>query len=77
MWKNKSVLTEFFLEKWSKNTHAETIAHKELYIVVNDDGYKLTSEDGTAIKELQQDVVSLQEKADTRMFLHAAHASQQ
>ena len=29
------------------------------------------------IKELWQDLVSPQEEADTRMFLHAAHASQQ
>ena len=29
------------------------------------------------IKELQQDLVFPQEEADTRMFLHPAHASQQ
>ena len=48
-----------------------------MYVAVNDDCYKLTSENGTVIKELQQDLVTPQEKADTRMFLHAAHASQQ
>ena len=48
-----------------------------MYVAVNDDCYKLTSEDGTVIKELQQDLVSLEEEADTRMLLHAVHASQQ
>ena len=71
--KNKSALIEFLCE----DTSAEAIAHRELYVAVNNDCYKLTSEDGTVIKELQQDLVSPQEEADTRMFLHAAHASQQ
>ena len=71
--KNKSALIEFLLEEWSKDTYAEAIAHRELYVAVDDDCYKLTSENGTVIKELQQDLVTRQEKADTRMFLHAAH----
>ena len=40
--KNKSTLIEFLLEEWSKDTYAETIAHRELYVAVNDDCYKLT-----------------------------------
>ena len=75
--KNKSTLIEFLLEEWSKGTYAETITHRELYVAVNDDCYKLTSENGIVIKELQQDLVTRQEEADTRMFLHAAHAGQQ
>ena len=75
--KNKSTLIEFLLEEWSKDTYAETIAHRELYVAVNYDCYKLTSENGTVVKELQQDLVTRQEEADTRMFLHAAHAGQQ
>ena len=71
--KNKSALIEFLRE----DTYAEAIARRGLYVAVNNDCYKLTSEDGTVIKELQQDLVSPQEEADTRMFLHAAHASQQ
>ena len=75
--KSKSTLIEFLLEEWSKDTYAETIAHRELYVAVDDDCYKLTSENGTVIKELQQDLVTRQEEADTRMFLHAAHTGQQ
>ena len=48
-----------------------------MYVAVDDECYKLTSEYGTVIKELQQDLVTLQEEADTRMFLHAAHSGQQ
>ena len=75
--KNKSTLIEFLLEEWSIDTYAETIAHRELYVAVHDNCYKLTSENDTVIKVLQQDLVTPQEEADTRMFLHAAHASQQ
>ena len=75
--KNKSTLIEFLLEEWSKDTYAETIAHIELYVAVDDDCYKLTSENGTVTKELQQDLVTRQEEADTGKFLHAAHAGQQ
>ena len=75
--KNKSTLIEFLLEEWSKDTYAGTIAHRELYVAIDDDCYKLTSENGTVIKELQQDLVTWQEEADTRMFLHASHAGQQ
>ena len=75
--KNKPILIEFLLKEWSKDTYAETIAHREVYVAVNDDCYKLTSENGTVIKELQQDLVTRQEEADTRMFLRAAHAGQQ
>ena len=73
----KSNLIEFLLKEWSKDTYAETIAQRELSVAVDDDCYKLTSENVTVIKELQQDLVTPQEEADTRMFLHAAHASQQ
>ena len=70
-------MIEFLLEEWSKDTYAETIAHRELYDAVNDNCYKLTSENGSVRKELQLGLVSPQEEADNRMILHAALASQQ
>ena len=68
---NKTNLAAFFLKEWGKDHCRARLNEKVLYTTTKGLCYKLTRQDVEQVASLS----STQEEADTRMFLHACHAS--
>ena len=74
---NKTRLLNFLVGEWSeKAVYAEKIKDRTLFVTHGDNCTKLTSSNGTITASTVLELCSNQEEADTRMFLHANHASQ-
>ena len=74
---NKTGLLNFLVGEWSeKAVYAEKIKDRTLFVTHGDNCTKLASSNGTITASTVLDLCSNQEEADTRMFLHANHASQ-
>jgi hypothetical protein len=70
--KSKTTLIKFLCDEWRKPPYLEKLGEKEMYVTCEDRCIKLTRNDAKEADEL----VTSQEEADTRMLLHAKHASQ-
>ena len=74
---NKTGLLNFLIREWSENAvYAEKIKDRTLFVTHGDNCTKLTSSNGTITACTVLELCSNQEEADTRMLLHANHASQ-
>lgn len=74
---NKTSLLNFFVREWSGNVvYAEKIKDHTLFVTHGDNCTKLVASDGTIAASTVLELCSNQEEADTRMLLHAHHASQ-
>ena len=69
--KNKNSLVKFVCNEWRKEEYRNKIRQKDLYVTDGVEVIKLSSTAITTIQELN----SNHEEADTRMVLHATHAS--
>ena len=73
---NKEGLLNFLVHEWSTNqAYAQTIGNGVLYITHGNRCTKLNAFEGRMTTTDAVDLHSTQEEADTRMFLHAFHAS--
>ena len=70
---NKTMLIEFIAEEWKSNDSKAMIGNKTLYVTCGEKCWKITRCVTSLVDELQ----SSQEEADTRILLHAKHASDQ
>ena len=58
------------IDDWAKNLNAPYILKdKELYVTVRDRAYRIFCRNDTPYKEIEQELCSSQEEADTKMFL--------
>ena len=74
---NKTGLLNFLVREWSENAiYAEKIKEHTLFVTHGDNYTKLSASDGTLTACTVLELCSNQEEADTRMLLHANHASQ-
>ena len=74
---NKTGLLNFLAREWSQNAvYAEKIKERTPFITHGDNCTKLSASDGTITACTVLELCSNQEEADTRMLLHANHASQ-
>ena len=74
---NKTGLLKFLVGEWSeKAVYAEKIKDCTVFVTHGDNCTKLPSSNGTITACTVLELCSNQEEADTRMFLHANHASQ-
>lgn len=73
--KSKTSLMNFFAQEWATNRFAEKIGERSLYITHGCDCTGITVANEGVVSTLMPDLQSNQEEADTRMFLHALHAS--
>ena len=65
----KNKLVDFFVTEWKRDQSA--IGDKTIFVTNNRFAYKLTTDSYQMVEELESD----HEEADTRMLLHAKHAS--
>ena len=68
---NKSSFIKFRASQWTDSLHREKLNEKILYVTCEEDCHKITK-DGVSLEEKLH---STQEEADTRLLLHAHHAS--
>ena len=74
---NKTNLVRFLVREWSENAvYADKIKDRTFYVSHGDNCTKLVSSNGTTTASDVSELWTNQEEADTRMFLHAEHASQ-
>ena len=69
--KNKNELIIFINDQWKLKTNSHRIGSRKLYVTCGQDVTLITN----SIFLLQHDLASDQEEADTRMFVHAHHAT--
>ena len=77
---NKTSLVQFFLAEWSTNAnvYAPKLHNRFLVVTCGEACIFLTSCDGFSIVKMSiPELCSTHEEADTRLLLHAAHASRQ
>lgn len=73
---NKEGLLNFLVHEWSTNqAYAQKIGNRVLYVTHENRCTKLNAFEGRMTATDAVDLHSTQEEADTRMFLHAFHAS--
>ena len=72
---NKMRLQKFLSEQWSKQEYAERIGNHVMYVTHGNNCTKLVVIDGRMTATEETELYTDQEEADTRMFLHASHAS--
>ena len=73
---NKEGLLNFLVHEWSTNeAYAQKIENRVLYVTYGNRCTKLNAFEGRLTAADAMDLHSTQEEADTRMFLHAFHAS--
>ena len=68
---NKTNLIKFLVNEWRQTKYQEKMSAKIMYVTCEEICYKLTPPGIGQVQELQ----SSHEEADTRIFLHANHAS--
>ena len=69
---NKNTLVRFTVAEWKKENYRLTIGSKSIFVTDGEKVFKINEDTVIAIPKLQ----SKREEADTRMMLHAQHASQ-
>ena len=73
---NKVGLIDFLVASWSTSTMARYFKQRKLYVTVGNHCRLLTSPDRMMVESSNvTQLASCQEEADTRMLLHAGHAS--
>ena len=73
--RNKVRLLKFLSEEWSKQEYPERIGSRVMYVTHGNHCTKLVAIDGHMTATDEAELYTNQEEADTRMFLHASHAS--
>ena len=68
---SKTALIKFLCQAWRNDPYPEKLGNKLLFITCEKQCFKVTKDGSEAVGELS----SSQEEADTRMLLHAKHAS--
>ena len=68
-------LLKFLSEEWSKQESAERIGSRVMDVTHGNHCTKLVAIDGCMTANDETELYTDQEEADTRMFLHASHAS--
>ena len=75
--KNKTNLLSFLVWEWSENAvYAQKIKDRTFFVTHGDNCTKLVAPNGSTTASDVPELCTNQEEADTRMFLHAEHASQ-
>ena len=69
--RNKQALIVFVTKEWQKEMYADKLSGKMLVVTSCNEAYQLSS----GVVERLTDLDSSQEEADTRLLLHAAHAT--
>jgi hypothetical protein len=69
--RNKKALVAFLIKEWSQPHSIEIIGNKTLYVTLEEKCLKIFDGDPEPVQELE----STHEEADTRIFLHVAHAA--
>ena len=73
---NKEGLMSFLVSEWSTNqAYAEKIGNRKVFITHGNQCTKIDVTEGRVAATEALELFSTQEEADTRMFLHAYHAS--
>ena len=72
---NKVRLLEFLSQEWSKQEYVERIDSRVMYVTHGNHCKKLVVKHGRMTATDETELYTDQEEADTRMFLHASHAS--
>ena len=72
---NKTRLMHFLVNEWSTRNYAEKIGTRTLYVTHGSSCTKIKVVEGAIVSSLASQLCSNQEEPDTRMFLHAYHAS--
>ena len=67
----KTAIIKFLCDEWKKPSYLTKLGGKVMYITCQEDCFKIDREGTTSIPEL----ATPQEEADTRILLHAKHAS--
>ena len=62
---------EFIIEDWMKHYKTQLLERKSMYVTCVKHCYKISAAGYEVFKDLQ----CTHEEADTRLFLHGAHAS--
>ena len=70
---NKTMLIEFITEEWNSNESKSMISHKTLFVTCGQKCCRIDQMGASLVNDLK----SSQEEADTRILLHAKHASDQ
>jgi len=70
--KNKTILIEFIIEEWKSDESKFMIGNRTLFVACVEQCWKIDWDGASLVNELQ----SSQEEADTKVLLHAKHASQ-
>ena len=68
-------LLKFLSEEWSKQEYAQRIGSRVMYVIHRNHCTKLVAIDGRMTATDETELYTYQDEADTRMFLHASHAS--
>ena len=63
-------MIKFIAEEWQNEKHREGLAGKTIFVTTEDYYYEVSS-----IITTREELRSTQERADTRVSLHAAHAA--
>ena len=75
--KNETNLLSFLVREWSENAvYAQKIKDCTFFVTHGDNCTKLVAPNGSTTASDVPELCTNQEEADTRMFLHAEHASQ-
>ena len=69
---NKNALVRFIVAEWKKENYTLTIGTKSIFVTDGEKALKINEDTVIAIPELE----GIHEEADTRVMLHAQHASQ-
>lgn len=72
---SKTNLMHFLAEEWASDRHAEKIGDRSLYVTHGCDCTLISVIEGRVVSTFVPELQSNQEEADTRMLLHASHAS--
>ena len=73
---NKRTLTRFLLQQWSRDKYADQIGNRNVYFAVENECFRLSLNDGKVVWEEIPELNSNHEEADTKLLLHAKHASE-
>ena len=73
---NKRMLMRFLLQQWSRDNYVNRIGNRNIYFAVEDKCFQLSVNDGKVVCEEITDLNSNREEADTKLLLHAKHASE-
>ena len=74
---NKSALLDFLVNEWTSSCYSRMLKNINFYVCSGTGCVRLTSTDGEQVSPSEVlELTCSHEEADTRLFLHAAHAAQ-